>query len=164
VKNWICFLVLASFIRLQFLCCCGPIGHALENESPRNLQAACAPAKIETGCHKCCQHAVDAEPAGQNPSSQSPFGETAEQIEADTVCTCQLCNPDDPHQPHLYAAQHLRITSSPKFGVDSLVVNQSHPVTLAAGSLAEEGQLSAAREVSPSHCVSILCQFGHLRI
>ena len=148
MKNWLSFLVLASFIRLQFVCCCGSVDHVHTESQPYAVQAACCLAQVE---HKCeCGH-------------QHTQPNSAGQIEVKSACGCQICNQDNSHLPHL-AAEHLRIVSSPKVRFEAMVVQQSLPIVVVADSDARHSWSSHVCEKCMQNDISILCRFGHLRI
>jgi hypothetical protein len=154
VKNWLSFLVLVTFIRLQFVCCCGSIDHVHLESQPCLPHVACCPAESE---HKCdCSH------HHAKPDSGERIGTL--QIESKSSCGCQLCDQEHSHVPHLFAAEHLRIVSSPNVTFESLVAQQALPIVAIALSDFRYSR-SSSNSGKCMHCeISILCQFGHLRI
>ncbi len=145
LKNWLTFLVLVAFIRLQF-CCCGSIDHGnfelLTSASP----SVSCPA--EAKCQCSFQHAKP---------------KTEKQAESKSVCGRQLCNHDHSHVPHL-ATEHVLIVSSPNVNLASLIVQQSLPIAALASSNDSQSRSSGRNEKCLHKGISILCEFGHLRI
>ena len=148
MKNWLHFLVLFAFVRLQFVCCCGSVDHVHLESQPYAVQAACCLAQVE---HKCkCGH--------QHAQPNSTY-----QIELKSACGCQFCNQDDSHLPHL-ASEHLQILSSQKVRFVAMDVQQSLPIVVVADSVARYSWSSHVCEKCMQNDISILCRFGHLRI
>lgn len=149
LKNWLTLLVLVAFIRLQFVCCCGSIDHGILESQPSTFsEAACCPTVVKHGCG--CKH---------HETNQN----IAKQTETKSACRCTLCNQDHSHTPHL-ATEHLRAVPSPNVNYASLVVQQAMPAVPVASADHRSSRTFWLSEKS-LHCgISILCQFGHLRI
>ncbi len=161
MKNWLCILVLVSFIRLQFVCC-GSVEHWETHRCTCHTSAE--PAKVKSVCH-CCD--LEAEQQASS-STDSARPNAVERIEASTACDCQYCTQDHSHLPHLFAARHLlaaqlRSVSSPRENIESLVAQQALPIIAVASS-----ECNLRPRFDRLNClykdVSILCQFGQLRI
>ena len=148
MKNWLCILVLVSFIRLQFVCCCGAI----------DLGYLELPACVSPG--KNCPAAVERKCECSHPQARQA---STERIEAKTACGCQFCDQDNSHAPHL-ATEHLKTVSSPKGPFESLVAQQSLPIIVGATADFRHSRSAGVSEKCLYNRISILCQFGHLRI
>lgn len=156
MKNWLTFLVLMSFIRLQFVCCCGPIDHGHMESQPCTSAIACS-ALVENKCP--CDHHTNTE-FSKTATARS---EASARIESQSMCECQICNQDHSHQPHLFAAEHLKIASSPSLSFESLVAQSSLPVEVASSDLRCSPRVWVS-EKCLHNGISILCEFGRLRI
>lgn len=171
MRTWLSLIVLVAFIRLQFVCCCGSFDHAHFESQPEVAQSAGEQSAGE-------QSAAELSPVAQNceckhhnspPSRPELANETdwkqsdSKQADLKAACGCQLCEHDDSHAPHL-ATEHLRILPTPNVNFASLVEQRSMPFVVTFGS--DDG--CDWRYQPHKKClhsgISILCQFGHLRI
>ena len=146
MKNWLTFLVLVTFIRLHFVCCCGSIDHGYSESQPCISQAACCPAVVKCEC-----------------SHQHSNLESTKPSEAQSACGCQCCNQEHSHLPHL-ATEHLRIVPSPNVNFASLVVQHLFPIAAVENFDYCHSRSCWLSENCFQNGISILCKFGHLRI
>ena len=149
MKNWLSILVLVSFVRLQFVCCCGSIDPGNLASKPCVSQAASCPVEVKHKC-ECSHHHAKAV--------------NIERIDAKSSCTCQLCNQEHSHVPHLFASEHLQIVSNPNIRFESPVDQQA--LLSIANPLSDFGYARASWDcVKCLHNgIPILYEFGHLRI
>jgi len=161
LRNWLSLIVLVAFIRLQFVCCCGSFDHALFESQPEVAQSAAALCSVAQNCE--CKHHNSSpsrpELANENDSKQR----NSKQVDSKAACGCQLCEHDDSHAPHL-ATDHLRILPTPTLNFASLVELRSMPLTVTCGSDDGCDWRYQLHEKCLHSGISILCQFGHLRI
>ena len=160
MKNWLHFLVLFAFVRLQFVCCCGSIDHENLESQPSISQTAGCPAEMVSKCK--CNHHAKSDCHAKSVGLAKPVG--TERIELKSACECLFCNQGHSHLPHFFAAEHLRIASSPKVGFESLVERQSLPTLVIATCDCRSASFGSVCDKCGQNGISILCEFGHLRI
>jgi hypothetical protein len=155
--------VLVAFIRLQFVCCCGSFDHAHFESQPEVAQSvaeqsAAAQSSVAQNC-ECKHHNSPPKVSNQANSTQA----NSTQADSKAACGCQLCEHDDSHAPHL-ATEHLRILPTPNVNFASLVEQRSMPLAVTFGSDDGCDWRYQLHEKCLHSGISILCQFGHLRI
>lgn len=169
MKNWVSLLILVSFVRLQFICCCGPIAHGIVEPTIVGIVSAdseCCVTIVEPKC-RCNQHAAEKPSAQALSSSQNSSHATPSWVgsaEAADGCECKLCKHRLAHLPHLFLAQRVRVASQSQLPLELFVVTHAWP----SASLAELKRLDRSHRADPEaeakSGVGILYQLGRLLI
>ncbi len=163
MKNWLSLLILVSFIRLQFVCCCGSIEHGmLERSVAVSGDECCQPKGVSRCCCGCDAAEKNAYQVLESSASLS-IG-TRNWPESSPSCECPLCKKGHSHLLHLFTAQHLRIASQAELRLDSLVLKNSLPSDILPDVKRLDSPRIANREIDATSGVSILYQLGRVLI
>ena len=165
MKNWVCTLLLVSFVRLQFVCCCGTIEHGVASVPVECCADQSCSTPVASPC-ACKHNAADGEAASQRHCTQVERTKQTQpsvvgSIASKSECGCQLCRQGS-HLPHLFVSQHLRIASQQEFGAWLVVKNAASFTDTTPEPRA--AVLATTELVTLDGGVSILCRLGRLLI
>jgi len=174
LKDWVSIALLFSFLRLQFVCCCGSVSHFVASDThAASPTVACCSHKTETNCKHSksrCENSKHA--SGDCPVRSSrnaaPVGNVADDSSFFTVAHVGFCcsreGSEHEHHHHLYWLAHGNVIPPSKLTLENLYDVPSLTASNwgAYSEIRQEYAYGPSLSISPQ--ANLLVLLGHWRI